>query len=91
VQFRDAAIHSIKLVVDESLNRCRIEVVGFFASLPTEARQAVKEALTGAPLNRPDVLDEIESANVVRVDDSRGEQRRRAIVSDITGEVQGSQ
>jgi Putative zinc-finger len=38
-------------------------VVGL-SSLPPEMRQAVKHALTGESLNRPDVLDEIASAQV---------------------------
>lgn len=38
-------------------------IVGF-PSLPPTSRQAVKEALTGEPLARPDVLDEVASAQV---------------------------
>lgn len=38
-------------------------VIGF-PSLPAASRQAVKEALTGEPLERPDVLDEVASAQV---------------------------
>jgi hypothetical protein len=46
-------------------------------SLPTEARQAVKKALTGEPLNRPDVLNEIASANIsTRASSSNEEQIR---------------
>jgi hypothetical protein len=38
-------------------------VVGM-SSLPPESRQAVKEALSGEPLSRPDVLDELTTAEV---------------------------
>lgn len=53
-------------------------VVGL-PSLPPESRQAVKQALTGEALNRPDVLDEIASAQVsVRATTGDGERIRIA-------------
>lgn len=47
-----------KVTLDQAGN-----VVGL-PSLSAESRQAVKNALTGEPLKRPDVLDEVASADV---------------------------
>ncbi len=47
-----------EIAIDQSGN-----VIGL-PSLPAESRQAVKEALTGGALNRPEVLDELASADV---------------------------
>lgn len=48
--------------------------------LPVDSQQAVKEALTGEPLNRPTVLDEVASADV-SVRAPTGNEKRITILS----------
>lgn len=60
-----------KIALDQSGN-----VVGLPA-LPSESRQAVKEALSGQAINRPEVLDEVTSAQVSERASSGNEERIR--------------
>lgn len=54
-------------------------VVGL-PSLPTESRKAVREALSGQPLARPDVLDEVASAQVSERGTTGNDEKIRIVI-----------
>jgi len=68
------------VVLKDGANEIRIDQSGNIVglpSLPAESRQAMKEALTGESINRPDVLDELVSTQVSERAPTGNEERIR--------------